>query len=444
MSRPGTPTPREWVGPAPFPWPAAHGLPDGAGLRACFCVVDVAVARTRQDQPYLRVGLTDRHGAVEGRVWNDALAIAATLRPGLYIGVQARVEYFNGTLQLCLDELQPLRVQLEDLELFLPRSRRSDADMAAELDGFIGSVADPAFRALLLRVLGAESEVGRAFRLAPAAKHNHHAFLGGLLEHTLSVAGACSALAAHYGAGIDRDLLLTAALLHDVGKVREIGARAGFPYTDEGKLLGHILLGLQMVHDAAADVPGLDPVRLLLLQHLIAAHQGRYEWQSPREPMVLEALLLHYADDLDAKLQQVRELMGRSGGGWTSYDRSLRRDFLQHLPYPLTAAAAGGEEAAAALGDPEQMAAGPGPLDDAAAPAAPGRQAPAEPGLPGPEVADLPAPEEPDLPGPDFDPPVPEEDDLSRPAPSREAWFRGTVGPRLADDTLDLFGEERP
>ena len=339
MSEGGAPTPREWVEPAAFPWPAAHGLKDGEDLRACFCVVDVAVARTRQDQPYLRLGLTDRHGAVEGRVWNDALAVAAVLRPGQYIGVQARVEYFNGNLQLCLDQVQPVDVQLEDLELFLPRSRRSDAEMGAELDAFIGAVEDAGLRELLLRILGPGSDVGQAFRLAPAAKHNHHAFLGGLLEHTLSVAGVCRALAEHYGDIVDRDLLLTAALLHDVGKVREIGARAGFPYTDEGKLLGHILLGLQMVHDAAAEVLHLEPARRLLLEHLVASHQGRYEWQSPREPLTLEALLLHYADDLDAKLQQVRELMEHAPGGWTRYDRSLRRDFLQHLPRSAAALA---------------------------------------------------------------------------------------------------------
>lgn len=377
MSRPGAPTPREWVEPAAFPWPPAHGLKDGDSLRACFCVVDVAVARTRQDQAYLRLGLTDRHGAVEGRVWNDALAVAAVLRPGQYIGVQARVEYFNGSLQLCLDQVQPVDVQLEDLELFLPRSRRGDAEMGAELDSFIGAIEDAGLRELLLRILGPGSEVGHAFRLAPAAKHNHHAFLGGLLEHTLSVTGVCRALADHYGDVIDRDLLLTAALLHDVGKVREIGARAGFPYTDEGKLLGHILLGLQMVHDAAADVPGLEPGRRLLLEHLIASHQGRYEWQSPREPLTLEALLLHYADDLDAKLQQVRELMEHAPGGWTRYDRSFRRDFLQHLPRAAAEAGAGPERRIAVAIESEYRTVDAGDtgeatdLESAAGPAAP-------------------------------------------------------------------------
>jgi 3'-5' exoribonuclease len=191
-------------------------------------------------------------------------------------------------------------------------------------------VKDDGLRVLLHSLLGAGTDTGDAFRLAPAAKQNHHAYLGGLLEHTLSVVRVCDLLASHYGAAIDRDLLIAGALLHDLGKVREIGARAGFPYTDEGKLLGHILIGLQMVDDAAAAVASLHSSRLLLLQHLIASHQGRYEWQSPREPRTIEALVLHYADDLDAKLNQAGALLDAVPVGWTAYDRSFARDFLKH------------------------------------------------------------------------------------------------------------------
>jgi 3'-5' exoribonuclease len=166
--------------------------------------------------------------------------------------------------------------------------------------------------------------------MAPAAKQNHHAYLGGLIEHTLSITRVCDLLAAHYGASLDRDLLIAGALLHDIGKIREIGARSGFPYTDEGKLLGHIVIGMQVVADAARHVPALGEARLLLLQHLIASHQGRFEWHSPREPRILEAIVLHYADDLDAKLNQASSLIDAVTGGWTAYDRSFGRDFLRH------------------------------------------------------------------------------------------------------------------
>ena len=203
-------------------------------------------------------------------------------------------------------EIAPIGVGLDDLPLFLPSSTREPEGMELELADILASVGDPSLLALLASLLGPDTPTGPGFRMAPAATWNHHAWLGGLLEHTLSVARLCDSIAVHYGPGIDRDLLITAALLHDIGKVREIGAQPGFPYTEEGRLLGHILLGLRMVADAAASVRGLTGDRLLLLEHLIAAHQGRYEWQSPREPKTAEARILHYADDLDAKLNRTR------------------------------------------------------------------------------------------------------------------------------------------
>jgi len=336
------PAPREWQGDWPCPWPATRSLPDGAEVRACFCVVALQLARTRHDQPYLRLTLSDRYGPVEARLWEEAEAAASALRPGSFIGVHGRLEHFNGELQISIESFEPLQIELADLPLFLPRSARPQSEMESELEQMIESVQDQALRQLLRGCLDARTDVGSGFRLAPAAKHNHHAYLGGLLEHTLSVAALCDLLAGHYGPRIDRDLLVGAALLHDIGKVREIGARAGFPYTDEGKLLGHVLLGLELVTTAARAVPALSASRLLLLQHLIASHQGRYEWQSPREPATLEAIILHYADDLDAKLQQVRELIEHGDGPWTAYDRSFRREFLRHLGTTDPAVAAPG------------------------------------------------------------------------------------------------------
>jgi 3'-5' exoribonuclease len=324
-------SPREWVGDEPFPWPPTLGLADGEAVTACFSVVQASTGRTRNDAPFLRLQLTDSHGTVDARLWNDVELLADALRPGAYIGVRGRMETYQEQRQLRIDEAALLQVELDDLVLFLPRAARPGEQMDAELAAFIDSVNDDALRRLLLLLLGPDSETGHGFRLAPAAKQNHHAYLGGLLEHTLSVTTVCDGLARHYGAALDRDLLVGAALLHDIGKVREIGARAGFPYTDEGKLLGHILIGLQMVADAARDVPELPAQRLLLLQHLIASHQGRYEWHSPREPRTLEALVLHYADDLDAKLNQASSLVHNVTAGWTAYDRGFGRDFLRHL-----------------------------------------------------------------------------------------------------------------
>lgn len=384
-------SPEEWIGDAEFPWPPTLGIPDGDPVVACFTVNNVSVGRTRTGAPFLKLQLADAHGALEARMWNDVEPVMDRIRTGSYVGVRGCMETYQDQRQLRVDALGLLAIELDDLVLFLPRSTRSPERMDAELAALINSVSDPSLRSLLELLLGPRTETGHAFRLAPAAKQNHHAYLGGLLEHTISVASLCDMLATHYGDAIDRDLLLAGALLHDLGKIREIGARGGFPYTDEGKLLGHILLGLQMVADAAGALPDFPPQRLLLLQHLVASHQGRYEWQSPREPRILEALLLHYADDLDAKMNQAGNLVSGVLAGWTAYDRSLGRDFLRHrqdqaavIPAAATSApvlaslaqpepaqgetgddeATAGEVAQADTGDPHETTSLPGSADD--------------------------------------------------------------------------------
>ena len=325
------PTPRAWLGDAPYPWPRLDEVAEGDRLVGCYCVVSKQIGVTKNDKPYLRLQLADRSGEIEGRVWEDAERIHELVAEGDFVGVRGRIESFRGQRQLKVEGIEPLTVAGDDMELFLPRTPHDLERLEAELDGLIASVEDSGLNALLRRLLGRDTETGRLFRRAPAAKRNHHAYVGGLLEHTVSVAWVCSALARHYGGAIDRDLLVVGALLHDIGKTREIAVGAGFPYTDEGHLLGHIVIGIRMVADAARDVPELSAERALLLQHLIASHQGKYEWQSPRVPMTLEALLLHYVDDLDAKMHQALALVAASEKGWTGYDPSFGRAFLRHL-----------------------------------------------------------------------------------------------------------------
>ena len=320
---------RQFLAGSEIPWPAAAEQEDGTLIVGCYSVLDPALKTTKQGKPYLRMELCDLHGKIEARVWESAERYAAEAEEGGYVGVRGRVEYFQDQPQINVDHLEPIRVEPEDLGLFMPRSPRDPLEMEAELTDLIASVKDKPLRKLLRKLLGPKTDTGQWFRQAPAASKHHHAYVGGLLEHTLSITRLCDAFADHYGPIIDRDLLITGALLHDVGKTKEIATRAGFPYTSEGKLLGHILLGLEMVHDAgrAVQVP---EDRLRLVEHLVAAHQGRYEWQSPREPQTLEALLLHYADDTDAKMQQALDLVRAGGEGWTDYSRSFRRSFLKH------------------------------------------------------------------------------------------------------------------
>jgi len=323
---------REWLGNDPFPWPAVQELREGAWVAGCYYVESRQLRRTRQDKPYLRLKLCDRSGALEGRVWEDADRIHALVPVGAFVGVRGRLEVFNGEVQLNLEELTPIRVSPDELDLFLPRSPRPSDAMERELEALIASVQDRGLRALLRRLLDRDTETGRAFRRAPAAKRNHHAYLGGLLEHTLSVATACDLLARHYGEEVDRDLLIAGALLHDIGKVRELVTDTGFPYSDEGRLLGHILLGLQMVDAEASAVRELSAERRLLLLHLIASHHGKYEWQSPRRPKILEGLILHAVDDLDAKLHQATRILADVEHGWSEYDANFARELFRHRP----------------------------------------------------------------------------------------------------------------
>jgi 3'-5' exoribonuclease len=320
---------REWLGGVEPPWPPAAELGDGERIVACYSIVRAASATTRTDKPYLKLELSDLHGTIQARVWDDADRYGALAEPGIYVGIRGRVEIYQGQPQVNVEHMERVQVDPDDLGLFMPRSSRDAVEMDAELADLIASVKEEPLRKLLRSMLGPKSESGMWFRKAPAAKRNHHAHVGGLLEHTLSVTRLCASMASHYGPVIDRDLLVTGALLHDIGKIREIATRAGFPYTTPGKLLGHILLGIEMVHEAGRRL-GIPEERLRLVEHLVASHQGRYEWHSPREPHTLEALVLHYADDTDAKVQQAIDLVRSTDQGWTDYSRAFGREFFRH------------------------------------------------------------------------------------------------------------------
>jgi len=325
--------PRSFCEPR-FPWPLIHELEDGAEVRAVYLLLEKRSGETKHGKRYLTLLLADRSGNIEAKVWDDADRVDALCAPDSVIGVVAKVSQYQGKLQLTVAGVEPLAAEAEHLELLLPASPRDRATMLQELDRMVASVECKALRALLRRCVGPATELGRAYRLHPAAKRNHHAYLGGLLEHSLSVAGTCVRLAEHYGEqgvlDIDRDLLVTGALLHDIGKVRELMERPGLGYTTAGQLLGHIVLGIQMVAAEAEHVPALTPERLLMLQHLIASHQGKPEWDSPKVPQMIEALILHYADDLDAKLNQAGGVLaGVAPGEWSAYDRGLGRAFYR-------------------------------------------------------------------------------------------------------------------
>jgi 3'-5' exoribonuclease len=329
--------PRSFCG-ALYPWPLIAELSDGLEVRACYFLRDKRRLETRQNKPYLRLTLGDRTGELVGHVWEDADRWEPLCPAEGVVGIRGRVAVYQNQMQIKVEAIQPLRAEPGDLERLLPTSPRDRAQMERELDGLISSIEDAPLRSLLKRCLGKGAALGREYRAHPAAMRNHHAYLGGLLEHSLSVALVCDRLAAHYvaqGIAVDRDLLLSGALLHDIGKLRELKPLPSAGYTTEGQLLGHIVLGMQIVAREAETTEGMTDERLLLLQHLIASHQGKPEWDSPRVPQLVEALILHYADDLDAKLNQARALLRAvAPGDWSVYDRSLARSLFRPGPQP--------------------------------------------------------------------------------------------------------------
>jgi 3'-5' exoribonuclease len=301
-------------------------LKEGQQISDLFLVSKKSLAETKSGNPYLALTLMDKSGEIEARAWDNAARLDGLAEVGRVVAVEGQAKSFREQLQLTITSLQPVPEGSVDLAHFMPASWRPTREMQAELAGLIASVADPGLRELLTGLF--RGKLLEEFSRAPAAKMMHHACLGGLLEHTLSVAGLALRLCDHYPR-LDRDLLLAGALLHDLGKVREFSyAALPFDYTDQGRLIGHLVLGAEMVRGQAQQVAELAPGRLDQVLHLILSHHGRHEFGAPCLPMTSEAILLHHLDDMDAKMELIERLSEQVEPGthrWSDYQRSLER-----------------------------------------------------------------------------------------------------------------------
>lgn len=279
-----------------------------------FLLHDVVRRQSKDGRPFLLAVLRDRTGQVNGVFWDVPLTIDAWVRPGLAVRVTGRVNTYKEAIQVSITDLE--RTDGLDLAVFLPNSRRSRETMLTELRDHIASLADP-WRSLATRLLLEGPEAER-FIVAPAASGMHHAYIGGLLEHTLSMAAVADLLTLHYTQA-NRDLLLCGVLLHDLGKVYEYTLEEGFTRSDDGHLVGHIVRGVVLVERAAAelDFPATDLQQLL---HLIVSHHGTTEWGSPVVPKTLEAVLLHQIDLLDSRVGGFMDHINNDNGGesWTT------------------------------------------------------------------------------------------------------------------------------
>ncbi len=279
-------------------------LEEGRAFDSFFIVLLKQQRTTKTNKPYLNLILGDRTGQVEARVWDPAdPRIAKDVERGDVVKARGSVARFDDRLQMKVDQLRKATGAETDKTDLLPSTTYDVDALWRELTGFVESFTEPHLK-LLLTTLLSDAALAQAYREAPAARQLHHAWLGGLLEHVVSLLKLADRIAPHYPV-LHRDLLLTGVVLHDIGKVQELAWDAGFEYTVEGTLLGHIQMGIARVDKTIDSLPGFPPRLKVLVEHMILSHHGKLEFGSPKLPMIPEALVLNFVDDLDAKMQAI-------------------------------------------------------------------------------------------------------------------------------------------
>ncbi len=341
---------------------------ENQSITSYFCLASIGVRERKGGSgQYLALTLADKSGQFEARMWEDFADAVQHCTDGCYVKVQGQVSRYQGKFQITLTKMRPAADSEIDTADFIPTTQFDVAEMNAELRGYVAAFTNPHLRALVLAFLD-DPTIGPAFVVAPAAKRLHHAWIGGLLEHVLTLVRVCLATAPFYPE-VDPDLLVTGAILHDVGKVRELSWKSTFNYTLEGQLIGHISIAQGMLHEkiaelnakataaafepqpaesdagangglAPASAPELFPPRLrLLVEHMILAHHGKLEFGSPKLPMTPEAMLLSALDDLEAKFQTLRnefaasKSAGKSPEETTEWVRSMDRNLFDSRAY---------------------------------------------------------------------------------------------------------------
>jgi 3'-5' exoribonuclease len=292
------------------------------------------VRQKKTGDPYLSLLLGDRTGDLDAKMWDNVAEVLEAFNRDDFVKVKGLLQIYQNRPQLTVHKLAKVQDTEVDFGDFFPSSERSSNEMFAELLAIVAGIENAHLRGLLDAFMRDEQFV-RLFKIAPAAKSVHHAFLGGLLEHVLSLCNLSRMTASHYKY-VDAELVLTGAILHDIGKIAELTYDRSFGYSTEGQLLGHIVIGLRMIGEKMAQVPDFPPRLRTLLEHLIVSHHGELEFGSPKTPLFPEAMLLHHLDNLDSKMECMRNMVARdrlATGDWTSYSSSLDRAVLKKIKF---------------------------------------------------------------------------------------------------------------
>lgn len=311
---------------------------DGAAVTTYFAISSISVREKKTGGgQYLALTLSDKTGTMEARMWEDFADAILNCTEGCYVKVQGQISKYQGKFQITLTKLRAAACSEVETADFVPTTAFDVGEMWAELRGYVDAFQNAELRRLVFAFLDDE-RIGPAYREAPAAKVLHHAWIGGLLEHVLTLVRVCRAAAPFYPE-VDADLLVTGAILHDIGKIRELGWGTTFSYTLEGQLIGHISIAQGMLREKTAALPGFPDKLRVLVEHMILSHHGKYEFGSPKLPMTPEAILLSALDDVEAKMQAMRNefqrdaTAGKSGGEMTEWVRSMERPLLNTKAY---------------------------------------------------------------------------------------------------------------
>jgi 3'-5' exoribonuclease len=298
-------------------------------ITSSFVVTTKQVKPKKSGDPYLALTLADRCGQIEAKMWDNVEDALDAFEQEDFLKVKGLLNKYKNRFQITIHKLRRLSDTEVDFADYLPKTTKDVDELWRTLGDFVGSFQDPHLRSLVQAFM-ADPEVAAAYRNAPAAKTLHHAYIGGLLDHVVSLFRSCDLVSRNYPQ-VNRDLLLTGAFLHDIGKIHELTYTRSFSYTTRGQLLGHMIIELEMLQAKLAQFPDFPPELKTLLEHLIISHHGQYDFGSPKLPMFPEALMLHYLDDLDSKMESMRAHFEREAGSessWTSYNPSLGRTLL--------------------------------------------------------------------------------------------------------------------
>ena len=321
---------------------------DGDAIEDTFLVVDKQLRANRNGNLYLQLEVRDRTGSMSARLWNAGEPLARSFESGDFVHLKGKVQLFQGALQMILSHVERVDTEKVDLAEFLPHTEQDVSKLYGRLRDYLMKLSNPHLRALA-ECFFMDQDFVDAFCRCPAGVRNHHAYIGGLLEHVVSLLDAADKVAVLHP-DLDRELLMMGVFLHDIGKVRELVFDRAFAYSDEGQLIGHLVIGVEMLNEQVKRVPDLTgdpfPTELLLrLKHMILSHHGTHEFGSPRLPMTPEAIALHHLDNFDAKLhiftRDIREDR-KNPTAWTPFNQSLQRRLFK-------GGASGGDEPAAAF-----------------------------------------------------------------------------------------------